>query len=237
MESATHSSLPFTLPPDKPFTIQLVGSRGSGKSYLIRNIIRETKDRFPKENRFIISPTALNLDMTLTRYFNTENIFSVYDDSYIDYIIEQIMRDRRREEFKYFFRFDKEAEDYVPIKSRVGTKFPPEKYPEFLLVIDDSIGLFKNNSAIALLPTRHRHYKLSIIFASQNFKSIYPVIRNNTMISVFFRTNESELKKITDEYSTFDKKEDFIKLFHEKTEKPYGTFIVNYFKHGKDIYE
>jgi hypothetical protein len=228
--------LPFTIP-DKPFTIQLVGSRGSGKSFLIRNILRNTKDRFNKENRFIISPTVLNLDPTLTRFFNEENIFSTYDDSYIEYIISQIMKDRRREEFKHFFKFDKDAEDFVPIKSRIGTKFPVEKYPEFLLVVDDSIGLFKSTSALALLPTRHRHYKLSIIFASQNFKSIYPLVRNNTMISVFFRTNESELKKIADEYNTLDTKEEFIKLFHEKTEKPYGVFIINYFKHGKDIYE
>jgi len=229
--------IPFTLPDDKPFVITLVGQRGAGKSYLIRQTIRETKSRFDKSNRFIISPTAKNLDDTLTRYFDEENIFSTYGDDIIDHIIETVMEERKQYEHRYFNRYDRRAEEWVPIKSRVGKTMPKELYPEFLLVVDDSIGLFKSNSAVALLPTRHRHYRISIIFASQNFKSLAPVIRNNSMVNVFFRTNNSELSKLEQEYNVFDTKDEFIELFRDKTSKPYGVFIVNYFRHGKDIYE
>jgi hypothetical protein len=234
---AKPEAIRFTIPDDKPFTIQLVGSRGSGKSHLIREILRKTRTRFPKMNRFMISPTAKNLDDTLTGFFDGDNIFSVYGDDIIDYIVDTVMKERREAEFKWYFRYDKDEEEYVPIKSREGKKMPKELYPEFLLVVDDSIGMFGAKSELALFPTRHRHYGVSIILASQNFKSVPPIIRNNMMINVYFRTNNNELSKITDEYNTFDTKDEFIKLFRDKTDIPYGYFVINYFRKGKDIYE
>ena len=118
--SASDDKVRFTIPEDKPFTLQLVGQRGAGKTFMIREVIRKTGRRFPKMNRFLISPTAKNLDDTLTNLFDPDNIFSVYGDDIMDYIIDTIMKGRREAEFKYYLRYDKEAEDYVPIKSRIG---------------------------------------------------------------------------------------------------------------------
>jgi hypothetical protein len=57
------------------------------------------------------------------------------------------------------------------------------------------------------------------------------------MVNIYFRTNNSELKKINDEYNCLETREEFDKMFREKTSKPYGYFCVNYFKNGNDIFE
>ena len=229
------------LPDGKPFTIQLVGQRGSGKSFLMMKILKKLRKRFKKENRYIISPTCLNLDDTLTNLFDPENIFSNYSDDYIDHVIKTILEEREEADFKWHHRWrkDEELEDggeWVEIKKRIGAKPPKSIFPEYIIVVDDSIGMFGRNSALALLPTRHRHFRLSMIFASQNFKSTPPLIRNNMMVNIYFRTNNSELKKICQEYNCLETDEEFHKLFRGKTDVPYGFFTINYFKNGKDIY-
>lgn len=234
-----NENLGFTLP-NKPFTLSLIGQRGAGKSYRIKQLLKETRKRFEKQNRFIISPT-LGLDDTLTNFFYDENKFEIYNDDIVDYIVETILKERDEVDFRWHHKLqtdpDTEEQEWVEIKKRIGKKTPDKLFPEYILVVDDSIGMFKNNSKLSFLPTRHRHYKLSMIVASQNFKSLSPVLRNNTMIFIFFRTNNKEMKKIAEEFNVKDNEDEFITEFREKTDKDYGVFIVNYFRKGRDIYE
>ena len=86
----------------KPYTSLYVGSRGSGKSTLMKQHIKENK-QFKPSHTFIISPT-IYLDDTLRKIAFPENIFTDYDDAIIDHILEIIQEERDAIFEKHYFR-------------------------------------------------------------------------------------------------------------------------------------
>ena len=85
-----------------PYTSLYVGSRGSGKSTLMKQHIKENK-QFKPSHTFIISPT-IYLDDTLRKIAFPENIFTDYDDAIIDHILEIIQEERDAIFEKHYFR-------------------------------------------------------------------------------------------------------------------------------------
>ena len=214
-------------------TFLLVGKRGSGKTQLSKKIIRGL--HVPKNNRFIISPT-IDLDDTLHSFFYKENRFNKFSPDVLDTILDIIKDDRKEADEKFYFRINEDGEK-ERIQSRVGVKNP--NYPEFLLMLDDSIEAIGGGvrpKALARLTTRHRHYKLNMIMTSQLYTSVSPVIRANIMKFYIFSTNKKEIKKLCDEHSIFDKTKEFEDYFREITDKPYTPFVINYFYPTKKIY-
>jgi hypothetical protein len=95
-----------------------------------------------------------------------------------------------------------------------------------LLIVEDSLGLFRPKSKLSFLFTRHRWYNLSVIISSQSFRVVPPVIRNNCVLNFMFPTNNKELKKLEEEFNNYKKDESFKKMF-EKYVYNYNTLFVN----------
>ena len=162
----------------------------SGKSSLISNLLLSKnfyKDAF--DYVVIISNTAFNDDTS--RFLVDKYKGSVYD-RYDDKIIQDIIT--YQESFT-----DKRDQK------------------RFALILDDFIGI-KSSSLIWKLCSRYRHYNCGMLFmASQNFKSLPPIARNNASHYLLGNiTNMKEMEKLSSELSdSFGGDKSFRSLMNE----------------------
>jgi energy-coupling factor transporter ATP-binding protein EcfA2 len=239
------TNIPYGLP-EMAFSCMVLGSRGSGKSQLIKKLCQIYMPQIKEENRFIISPTVY-LDNTLSEFFTDEdNKFSEYTDEIIDVIIDIIQErmNKQKEQIKkdtikrLGINDDEILEDKVKQKIEKHYKQNLEKYykPENnILIVEDSLGMFKPKSKLVFLFTRHRWYNLTVIISSQSFRSLPVVIRNNCILNFIFPTNNKELKKITEEFNNFKNDSSFMKMFN-KYVYGYNTLLINRTKPKKEQY-
>ena len=232
--------------PDTAFSCMVLGSRGSGKSQLIKKLCQIYMPQIPNENRFFISPTTY-LDNTLSDFFPEEdNKFTEYTDEIIDIIIDviQTRMNKQKEQIKkdtikrLGVNDDEILDDRTKEKVEKYYKKNLEKYykPENnILIVEDSLGTFKPKSKLVFLFTRHRWYNLTIIISSQSFRSMPVVIRNNCILNFIFPTNNKELKKITEEFNNFKNDSSFIKMFN-KYVFGYNTLLINRTKPKNEQY-
>lgn len=102
------------------------------------------------------------------------------------------------------------------------------------LILDDLIGMGafnkKAKSVLSNLTIKHRHLKMNLIFTTQSFKQIPPVIRTNIDIYCIFKSSSYNevLNKIFEDISGFVTIEDFIELYeHATDEKNDCLTIIN----------
>jgi len=229
------------MPKDTHKTIHshlFVAKTGLGKSFKANQVLKEALKHVPKENRYLVSPTAKNdMDDTLMGEFHEDQVQEKLTAEYIDALLLMIgdIREKVTEDFLY--RYDG---DFNKIK-RKHPKGAEPQYPEFVLMLDDSIAQLgagkRSVDSLMELLTKNRHYKLHVLITSQYFMAVNPVIRTNTKILYFWSCNNRELNKIADDVNIFSNKDDFKEYFKFITSKPYGCFMVNYNHRGKKIYD
>jgi len=93
------------------------------------------------------------------------------------------------------------------------------------IIFDDLIGMGafnkKAKSIISNLTIKHRHLKTNLIFTTQSFKQIPPVIRTNIDIYCIFKCSSYKeiLDKVFEDISGFVTIEDFIELYEHATDE------------------
>jgi hypothetical protein len=234
---AYFKNIPYNLP-TTAFSCQVIGSRGSGKSQLIKKLMDIYSPQIEKINRYLISPTAF-LDNTLSTYFDHDHVFTDYDDKVITFIedvikanmekdklviYEKTLRDLEITQDDFNFMDDKDKRMVMrKYKNNLKKYYRPDHN---ILIVEDSLGTFKAKSKLSYLFTRHRWYNLSIIISSQSFRSIPVVIRNNCVLNFIFQTNNKELKKIEEEFDNFKDSKNFENMFR-KYAVDYNTLFIN----------
>ena len=187
----------------KPFLMVITAPVRSGKSNLLVNLI--FNKNFGYRNYFdeimYISPTIAN-DDTGRAIMEDDKIIKITEGlDQLDLILESIVEIQRA----------KEKED------RGHT----------LLILDDCLGLIKTigNSYFASLCSRYRHYKLSIVVTTQNFRSVPVTCRYNATAYIIFKTNNrKELKKMTEE---LDGNFPFLEIYNKATDARYDFLYLN----------
>ena len=208
----------------------IIGKTGSGKTFYSKSILENDLKDVPRDNRFLISPTAQpDMDTTLLPYFDEENIYNEYDDDFIGTILLNLVKAERAEVYEdFFYKIDEETGRRVRRKRKKDEK---PTYPEYLLFVDDSIEHLRNPGKIqgvSALITKSRQYNIHIIICSQFYTAVSPVIRSNIKNIIIFGTNAKEIKKISDEHSLFDGFKTFKKYFQALTDEPYSNVKINY---------
>lgn len=174
----------------------LCGSKGSGKSTLILNLLHN-KEAYRNffDRIYIVSPTAKRD----AKYDKLLREVEHYDECTSENIIE-IMENIK--EFNDDFK-EKEKERKQQCKED-GVKYDKPKDPHHLIIFDDCIHMLpKSNqkSIVNELFTCNRHYKTSVWTATQKMKSVNPLIRNQCdLLSLWRINNNTEKKGILDEY-------------------------------------
>ena len=161
--------------PRIPFLMLIIAPVRSGKSVLLMNLIYRMYNACFDQIVYI-SPTVSH-DKSTRMLWEDDDIIKVDENlNQIDAIVEGIVDNQK----------DKHESDRKHV----------------LVVLDDCLGLFSKNGYLMNLCSRFRHYKISIVFTTQAFKSVPPIVRNNATSVMMFKTaNDAEKKKIFEEYA------------------------------------
>ena len=190
--------------PKQPTVITIYGAFKAGKSVLLANMI-ENDDFFRgrMDKVVLISPTALN-DDTYRHIVEDDDveIISDYSDEYLQALLD--------------FQMETPKED----RSRI------------MLIFDDALQYIKprgKGSTASHLATKFRHYNIGyLVYVSQYYKALPPMIRGNTGCIVVMKIpNIKTLKDMADELDGF-LNNNFMKLYaYCIYDQPYSFMSIN----------
>ena len=163
-----------------PALILAVGKKKSGKSTFVKHYLRMEHEKF--EMIYIISGTA-----KVTKEYD-----NIYPNSDLD--------------IKVMNTLEKNV-----ITDLLETR---DRYSEpLLLIFDDFIGMRGLNirgKEFSKLVSAGRHYNLTLILCSQQFKAVPPLVRNNAEYMMLFNVPNSEVKQIYEVYGADTTLKNFI---------------------------
>lgn len=250
---STNENLPLL------FNTQLyIGSKGTGKSYKLTQLLKlyeksKIKDVEGVEyemRTILICPTAhsgANEVYKSLKSLDLDNdVYLDYSDDLINEILENIkIKQKEYDEYleikKIFDKYnrsknlDKLTTQELEILEKNDFIAPEPIKPQLnFLIFDDLIGLGvfnkKAKSIIANLTIKHRHLKTNLIFTTQSYKYIPPIIRNNIDIFCIFKSASYKeiLEKIYQDISGYININDFFELYeHATQEKNDCLTIIN----------
>jgi hypothetical protein len=102
--------------------------------------------------------------------------------------------------------------------------------PTYALVLDDVLTKdFSKNNAVSFFSTRYRHYIDMYVIATQTFRAVSGMIRNNAQSVLIGRQqNQKELIKIMEEYGSMVGGDDnFMKLYKEVHKDKYQFMYLD----------
>jgi len=186
--------------PAPPSCFIIVGAIKSSKSNLIINCLCNPDFYLHRFSVVRVLSTTLHMDNKMKMLDKYFDCMDHYDDS----IIEEI----------------KEAQSkYEEKKDR----------PTYALVLDDVLTKdFSKNNAVSFFSTRFRHYIDFYIIATQTFRAVSSMIRNNsTDVIVARQQNQKELEKIAEEYGDLvGGYESFINLYNQVHNEKYQMMYM-----------
>lgn len=175
---------------------------------------------------------SLNQERDVHLDYSDELVLKILDDIkaksalYDDYLEYKKVYDK----FRKYKNVEKLETEELQTLEEHDFMSPAECYGEIKpiitwIVFDDLIGLGafnkKAKSIISNLTIKHRHLKTNLIFTTQSFKQIPPVIRTNIDIYCIFKSSSYKeiLDKVYEDISGFVSFEDFIELYEHATDE------------------
>jgi hypothetical protein len=200
----------------------------------------------------LVCPTAQSGANEVYKILNSLNQDEDIHLDYSDELVAEIMDDIKAKSALYdeFITYKKIYDKFRKIKSvdKLDTEeleileqhdfmTPIETFGEVKpkitwIIFDDliSTGAFnrKQKSILSNLTIKHRHLKTNLIFTTQAFKQIPPVIRTNIDIYCIFKSSSYKeiLDKVYEDISGFVSLEDFIELYEHATEEKNDCLTV-----------
>ena len=180
----------------------LVGKQGSGKSYMLRNLLYN----FTKQNIF-----QFGVCFTGTA-FNTDYDFLPEDAVHSDYSEERLQQ------------YINKIKEWM--KSNKNKKPPPS-----FLILDDLLGKIKLSSPIfANLISTYRHYNMSVFITSQYMvKNISTLLRELADYAFIFKTKfkNSRIALYESFGQMLDNQDMFNSYLDKATEQQYHCLLYN----------
>ena len=184
-------------------TICFSAKRGSGKSRLLRFILKRNKDEF--DAIFIICPTE-----PVNKFYDgilpSSNIFDCYNEKWVEDIIKKMTLVNSNKSF--------------------------EEQKHIMIIFDDccsdeSFSTRKKYPNFYKLFTRGRHLNISVMITSQYLHQLPPIIRNNCDYLLVGQNNAQGIEILTKDFraGTISKK-DFVKLYYANT-SDYKFLLIN----------
>lgn len=192
------------------FVSLFVGSRGSGKTYAITQLLKQYEAAGFTGGEamrvILMSPThEANPVFTSLRSLANDDIISDYTDARLLEVIDSIKAEKDntehyKEEMRVYNMYikddiDRMTQDDIELLERIQYEKPVKpRYPRGVvnfLILDDLVGssAFKatGRSALTNLCLKNRHLGINIMVATQNLRAIPKSIRTNTSLFVLFR--------------------------------------------------
>lgn len=232
-----------SLVPRPSFLLYLCASRGSGKSTTLLNLLLNKDFLAGKFHQiYFISGTSA-LDSKIQVLKSTPGIqainkpllkklkekgklqildsgveereysSSIPEDNFIEEVNIDLLKDLIKEQKQIISNYGKDIADNI------------------LLIYDDTASetKFWKSQAVQKAIFNSRHYKISMIITSQNYKSLPKPLRlNMSQVVLFSTSNEAELKCVYDENSSSLGFKDWLKIYREITDVPFNCLTINY---------
>jgi hypothetical protein len=241
---STNTSLPLLFN-----TSLYIGSKGTGKSYKLVELLKNYEKAKIKDEdgveydmrTILICPTATSGANEVYKILNSldqdKDVHLDYTDELVLAILDDIKA--KHDEYDRILSYKKVYDKFNKIKDI--TKLSDEELqlleendfmkPDFIrpkitwIIFDDLIGLGafnkKAKSVISNLTIKHRHLKTNLIFTTQSYRQLPPVIRNNIDIYCIFKSNSYNeiLNKVFEDVSGVITLNDFIELYEHATDE------------------
>lgn len=181
----------------------IIGARRSGKSTLIKKLLKEViLKKIKEENVFIICPT-IKLDNNWDD-FDEARKFDKADSSIIQAIIEE-------QEFNIL-------------------TYGKKRTPEVLIILDDCAdnNILRFGGVIDTLAVKGRHYKINVIISSQRLSAVSRTARLNSDYMIFFSPyNMSELEQLCEQYVLKQNRKECMEKIQKVFETPYEFIVID----------
>lgn len=187
-------------------------SSGANEVYKILNSLDQDKDVHLEYTDELLLQILDDIKAKSASYDNYLNYKKIYDKFKKAKNIDVLETEELQELEDHDFMSPREC--YGDIKPVVNW-----------IIFDDMIGLGcfnkKAKSVLSNLTIKHRHLKTNLIFTTQSFKQIPPVIRTNIDIYCIFKSSSYKeiLDKVFEDISGFVSLEDFIELYEHATDE------------------
>ena len=137
---------------------------------------------------------------------------------------------------KYFDATSEYSDQIIEDIKTSQSQYDAIDRPTFCLVADDILTQdFSKNNALSFFATRFRHYIDFFIIATQSFRAVSGLIRNNaTDIIITKQQNQKELMKIIEEYGSMfpssdgagDGEKNLLKMYQEAHKERYSFLYL-----------
>ena len=178
-------------------TTALLGKRNSGKSQLLRYIVKQHKDDFVKI--FVISPTE-QVNKFYQEFVPDNCVFDGWKEDWVEKLIKKMTEVATKEK----------GQNVLLILDDCG-----------------SDTNFNTSSTFKKIFTRGRHIFISIIITCQYIYQLPRITRSNLDFILAGQMNKMSSEILADEflYGSIDRKE-FLKMYHDAS-KDYGFLLIN----------
>jgi len=196
--------------PQMPSLCLIIGSVRSGKSNLLVNFF--CNPAFYKDRFDVVKIISTTLGSDTKGKILSKHFDCM--DHYEDGVIEEIKMEQSKYEEKH-------------------------ERPTYALVLDDVLTKdFSKNNAVSFFSTRFRHYIDFYVIATQTFRAVSGMIRNNsTDVIVARQQNQKELEKIAEEYGSLVGGDDnFMKLYNEVHKEKYQMMYLKLSENPVQVY-
>jgi len=195
--------------PAPPSLLLIIGSVRSGKSNLITNLF--------------CNPDFYKDKFDIVRIISTT-----------------LHTDHKGKILSKFFDCDSHYEDSMIEEIKQGQSGHDDGMrPSYALVLDDVLTKdFSKNNAVSFFSTRFRHYIDLYVIATQTFRAVSGMIRNNASDVVICRQqNDKELLKIAEEYSSLvGGIDNFMKMYKEIHKEKYQLMYLKLSENPAQVY-
>lgn len=237
-------------------TSLFIGSKGRGKTHSLVSLLSLYQDSVISDGIseyqmrcFLIAPTAYSTANSIyqsLKSLDKSDIYLEYSDEILQGIIDDIKSkaDDYQEYLDYKKIYDKLNKDVNKLTDeelqeldKYEFKHPNELFGDIKpfvnwIIFDDLVGTgsftLKSKSLINNLTIKHRHLKTNLMFTTQGFKQIPPIVRNNIDIYVIFKSasHKEVLDKIYQDISGYISYDNFKEVYEHATEDNHDSLVI-----------
>lgn len=199
----------FEIDFEKPQVMTFVGACGKGKSFLLRNLIKQFSKQGVFKFGLVFSSTEFNPDYD---FMPKGSVHGNYSEASLK-------------------RYMDKLKNYL--EENPGSKLPPN-----FLILEDLLGILKTNSSIfSNLISTYRHYNMSIFITSQYLvKNVSTLLRELTRTAFIFKTRfkNSQVALFESFGQLCESQDEFNQMLDDATKDKYSCLVYMADKESKE---
>jgi hypothetical protein len=195
------------------FAITITAKRNTGKTVLLKDMCSKMKGWFSKV--YVFSMTA-EMQVDAFDFMDKDCIINTWDEEMLNHIWES------------------QKQEVLKLKR---LKVSEKDIPKILIIFDDMISdpRCKNSEALKRLFVAGRHNHCALIFLTQHFKAIPPVMRKNVDLAIaFYLEDYDDRYEFTKSYLSTKNRQLGVMIFDDITKQKYQALIILNYKIGQN---